>query len=539
MSDEVLVSDLSVCLPAEHLSSDTRKGCWRLVPYQTVDGLEGVLLQSACEAEAPAVRLPLGVSGRYDIFLGLWNPGVSPQSRLVLRLSDDPVRDFVANDADYLSINEVYWRTAELDGGELEIRQPVGDGQSGLAFVRLAPAANRPCVDDGQVRPLVAMEDGYFYGHATPESAEDIQDHILPYRDTDFRILLWGVGPGGDLVHYPTKVGEHYGREREAYPREYDRRESRWLQRLLAKGVDPLRVAVDYTHDCGLRIHGSCRMGAFGLNPPWDEVFQTRFRREHPECHCVDPNGSVISRMSYAYPAVRERMIALLLEVAAYGVDGINLNLVRGGPYAMYEPPLVEEFQKAHGIDPRTLDEDDPRWRAVQAGAMTGFLQELRAALDEAGCEKMSLSAVVYPDEATNWEFGLDVAAWIKTGLVSLVVPYYRVFYCRGQIDMDFFLAAAEGTQCLVCPNITNKRATAGEYPQLAADLYNAGAHGLAMWDTSARSCFLDRRDVIRRLGHVDWLGQEGTFDVRPSGPRTLKLIGGYRVDRYPPLYAY
>ena len=541
MSDELLLCDLGVCRPPENLDPQPSKRCWRTIPYETSCGLHGVLLQAGCDVEAASVSLPLGVTGRYDIYLGLWNDGADPgPSQLLLRLTHAEAYDHILNDADYLSIREVYWKTAQLAHTSLDICHPLTLARSGLAFVRLVPAQKKnTSVDNGNTKRLIAMQDGYDLPLA-PEYVDDIKLHIEPYRqEGDFGLLLWGLGPGCDLVNYPTQVGSALSCDSDVYPRGFDRTASDRVQGMISAGIDSLRVAVDYAHDCGLGIHGSCRMGACGMNPPYDEVFRSKLLGDYPECRCVDRNGETITRMSYAFSAVRDRMKALLLEVASYGLDGINLNLVRGGPYAFYEQPVLEQFEKEHAVDPKSIDPQDPRWLAAQSQAMTTFIKELRAALDQSGYNQLSISAVVYSDEATNLEFGLDVATWIKNSLVDLVIPYYRSFYCLGPIDIGFFRQAAQATQCRVCPDITNKNAAADEYSRLAAALYRDGADGFAFWDTQGRVSFLDRRDVICKLGHKDILLENRELNVKPTRSLPLKRIGQYRVDVHPPLYTY
>lgn len=70
-----------------------------------------------------------------------------------------------------------------------------------------------------------------------------------------------------------------------------------------------------------------------------------------------------------------------VFEIAAYQPDGVCLCMVRGVPLVLYEPIVVNDFQKVHGVDPRSLTSTDERWLEYQAGIITAFIREVRAGL--------------------------------------------------------------------------------------------------------------------------------------------------------------
>lgn len=89
----------------------------------------------------------------------------------------------------------------------------------------------------------------------------------------------------------------------------------------------------------------SMRMGLCPWCPPLEEMFCGDFFRQHPEFRCQDRDGTEITRLSYAFPEVRELVISFFEEVAEYGADGIGLIFTRGLPVLLYEEPLVEGFK--------------------------------------------------------------------------------------------------------------------------------------------------------------------------------------------------
>ena len=68
---EIILSDMSQCQPAEALARTNTPGCWRLVDYETEDGLPGVMLFGSPELGAGEITLPLNLSGPHEIYLGV------------------------------------------------------------------------------------------------------------------------------------------------------------------------------------------------------------------------------------------------------------------------------------------------------------------------------------------------------------------------------------------------------------------------------------------------------------------------------------
>jgi len=67
----IILSDMSKCGPPERLSRGFEHGCWKLVDYETEDGICGVMAFGDPEDEPGEIVLPLGVAGRYHIFVGV------------------------------------------------------------------------------------------------------------------------------------------------------------------------------------------------------------------------------------------------------------------------------------------------------------------------------------------------------------------------------------------------------------------------------------------------------------------------------------
>jgi uncharacterized lipoprotein YddW (UPF0748 family) len=134
---------------------------------------------------------------------------------------------------------------------------------------------------------------------------------------------------------------------------------------------------------------------------PWitlmDEYYnnnlESGFVATHPEYQFVSRDGERYFRgtLCYAYPEVRAHRLAELCEVArGYEIDGLYLCLRShaGECEPCYVPdsygynqPVVEEYQRRHGVDPRREPFDFRRLYEIQGEGLTQFLYEARNAL--------------------------------------------------------------------------------------------------------------------------------------------------------------
>jgi hypothetical protein len=548
----ILYTDLSRCQPAGSIADRNGRWRWRAAPYEAA-GISGTLLIAGPETEAVPITLPLNVTGWHAVLLGLWSDGWEGDFLLRVKLTGDSSYVWLSREhlpsgrEDGFAIDEVFWKEADLTGQDITFAQLYHSlgFKAGIAYVKLvaltaeevaAVQADRARTD---TRRLIAMEDnhGTYYSHRF-EDERDLYEIIEPYRHTDVGKLFWCSGGGIDNVSYPTKVGQVYGLNSEDFPRTGDRLIAESMRRLLAKGVDTTAIARDYTRGLGIEFHLSIRMAAAHMHPPYDEVFSSPFYVAHPEWHCRDQDGSPVARLSYAFPQVQDYVLNLIQELADYQPDGINLIFARGGPYLLYEEPLVEDYRQRTGSDPRTLPERDPDYLRYRGEVLTGFMRRVRALCDRASApgKRMVLSAHVLNDEANNTFYGLDVSTWARDKIVDLLIAYPW----RGEpIDQPWFAGVVKGTDCQLFVEILPRQLSPAEYRARALAAYAAGADGLSLWDTLGRAMLLKQWSMARRLGHRDDLA--GFDDGEGVLYRTVPLrsVGGYRIDKYPPHWGY
>ena len=138
----VLITDLSQCEPSTGLSVGLHDGCWYLLPYETADGIAGVMVGKTEPSRPPDLRLPLIVTGWHAIYLGLYRGGIEPGQPfsdpfgLNVGLGSEPrcelVRPSVVDgtrmntsiEGSGGAIEEIFWKAKDLSEEKLIISCP-------------------------------------------------------------------------------------------------------------------------------------------------------------------------------------------------------------------------------------------------------------------------------------------------------------------------------------------------------------------------------------------------------------------------------
>lgn len=554
----ILLTDLAALVDSECIS-DTHADAWRAIPYQS-ERFEGVMLGDGGGTNLPPIELRLDRQGVYGIHLGVYGGWGYPVLRL--RLSGDDTAQTVGvpqelqTETVYDSstlIYEVFWKDAELAGQSviLEAAADAGDFPAALAYIRLEPmdsiggvrpdaAQLQPEPDRGidasraVAYPMAVTEDGHgIFGDAVHASPEDLIKRFDTIPDGScLRMLLWGNGEA-DICNYPTRVGNQRGFSgfRTPWYRAWNENAERWRQ----DGWDSLREVKEYTRRRGWELQVYIRMEAFSSPFPFDKMVHSDFFQAHPEYHCLDRHGQRLSRLSYAYPEVQEHMLQLISEISGYGPDGICFCFIRGVPVVHYEPIMVGGFIDSYGLDPRQLGETDERWLDYQGQVVCDFMWRARGAL----AQGQRISAIVPGNRFDCERWGLDVAGWLRAGVVDDLFPTGQVFSPRdvhldGPEKLDFaYFNQLEGRERIrLMPLLYPWTKFRSDYEAWRADMtrfLDDGADGYAVWDA---------RDIITQVGDIGY-AREGP-SVMPPRPTHewpvklgLKTLQGMRIDRY------
>ncbi len=452
--------------------------------------------------------IPLPVSGWYAVTVGLVGGDTEVDARLGSEGAFRRCRlETWGQKRPGRVLGESLVGCRELKDAALEIRLVKGK-PARVAFVRLLglsaeeiELAKAAAVPNDTPRVTV-NNDGFSLFFGGVNSREALTKMLDRYAGKRLYSYDWGLGPCSTFT-YDTKVGTIFGSNVKKFWRQGDKRAADAVRKLIAEGNDPLRVIVEHGHRIGLRIHASFRMNA-NYSMPVAKTFNGEFWWRHQDCRLITKYGQTSSHLSYAYPEVRRFRLAIIKEAAGYGVDGIHLDFLRHPPFFGLDKPLIEAYRKRYGVDPPKRDAEDERWYQLRAGVMTEFIREVRAALDEVGRKagkRLELSASM---EYRNFlEQGLDVARWVRDGLVDNISP--GVHGLGGSyFPIRRFAEMVRGTKCKLFPRLEHtlkghdptpesergevkferEVMTLNRYRARALELYDEGADGIYLFNT-------------------------------------------------------
>lgn len=553
---ELVITDIVERVIEGNLSPKTSHQHWRIAEYKLEDvgPGRGVIIGSWRPGR---LSIRLGVDGWYRISL------ISRYADLRLKLSgercfkgcppelegnrrrglDDLYRE------QYYDTEEVFWREADLTGQDL-ILDDQGRGDNLLA-IRLIPI-DPPDPETRPVAwPMFFTLDGDDMGMRAHETKDDLFERPEQvHQDSSVKLMVYS-GIEGDVCHHHTKIGTEHGALRSTMGDAWDafnltvcENLERWRQ----WGTNPAVAMVEYAHQRGWEMYFYQRTGGWDSPAPLYGCKMSRFFIDHPEYHIVGPGGEKIMAPSVAYPQVIDHLAALYSELVSFGADGVSPCFIRGCPMVLYEPIMVEGFKKQHGNDPRELPPNDPNWQDYRAKMITNFMRRMKEALGD-----RKLAPFIHGTRALNRRFALDVAAWVREGIVDdLFIMGHQYDRHDGHfaggpehLEFDYFQGL---------PGRQNVRLWPMFYPYGASENYRSmgydftwekycaafqhymdqGADGYGLWDAA---CFeLDRRTNIFDLGRMP----------RPYYQEQNRLLGkyemiewdGYLYNRHSPVEA-
>ena len=545
VADAALISDLSVCTPAEALSETRRRGRWKVMDYET-QAFAGKCLWALPDTGAAPVTLPLGVSGWHAVYLGLASQH-GGGNRIRVKLTDDLA--FQHRSHKNGVIEEVFFRCADLTGQSLHVAQQSAGHSAAcvLMYVRLVPLTDAEVAQvthdaaQRETKRLIATIDGFSFMHERrPTTREELLEEFEHYRDTDFGTIWWAAATGADTVNYKSALGTVVGAHTDDFPRRGDRYYTEAVKELIDAGIDISEVAVEAARSMDAEIHFSLRPAGWQGPAPYDEYFTSDFYDAHPEWRCYDRDGTAVLRMSFAVPEVRRHLLGICREMLEAEPDGLVVLYNRGMPVILWEDAFCEMFRERYDADAKNVPEDDVRLYELRAEILTAFMREIRQLLDETQQTKklgrrLKLSAMVLETEADNRKFGLDVERWVSDGLIDVIGVYKGSCHASGKpIDMAYFKRITDGTNvpvhpCLIAWALPSTEAMLKQ----TLEWYDAGADGVLFWDPSGMCCDGVRWPIMSRLGH-DTEVRQRALEGKPSPVSIgLKRLGNHILGRW------
>ncbi|NPV45981.1 MAG: hypothetical protein HPY69_03410 [Armatimonadetes bacterium] len=501
VGDTVTLSDFRQCFPRLAVSSSSTKGKWWLRPY-TANGERGQML---CVEErdlerpesclAPALTYPLALSGTYDLWVGTYRPDYG--GGVDVKLTRDKVYATIDPWQAHLGqwpppaetverLVEVFWKTADLTGQSLQLRQPHGTYQSlwwGLcnahvAYVKLVRRDPREVARQEAARralprkTVILDRDGM--SHVWMWGTEDVdcilqQVEQLQYGNVE--ALNWCQGTTF-ATNFPHPMSTGFRGYMELSGRLGDARYDRVDRSFRERQVDVLQLLVDRCHEMGVKVYVSERTSEGGHSDQ---------SRAHPEWFLKAGPARGWSA-NYALPEVRGFIRDMMLYTAEnYDIDGITMDFSR----CRYNFEAGEE----------------------KTEYMTALLRDLRAGLDRIGKQRgrpLALNASfvcgTWYEGRTPEQQGFDPEGWVREGLVDCLMP-------EGQ-NATQYIAVCRGTKTRCCPRYSNYMDFAGN--MLMPDLHDPTAEE----DKADKTPYFQLSPLQIAAGALEWYdaGADGIF---------------------------
>ena len=488
--------------------------------------------------KVPSFEFDPIANGWHRIYVGLYHQGGNPESRLLMKLSNQPYPEYVQTPTDTKGkVAEVYWRAADLTGNKIRIEQPPAPMPhpdhgwlGGVAHIRLVPmskadieAARQEIELPPKNRRLFAMLDTtdeiFWWGNA--QTAEDIHAIMYRHQQTGFGRIYWRCfGTHLDNSWDVPDAAPHWTQDDEKRWCIRQNCKSGWMPFInLARKFDPLKTAVDYGRKTKVDVHAWVRFTNFNREP------YANFWHDHPEFHARmletkrDPKTgrrTVIkpyklyrySRvLSFAYPEVRSFYVKFFKQIASTGTPGIMIDLLRHPPIAGYEPIVTESFEKKYGMDMRERDVyHDPLVQEHHSEYFRQFLVELRKEIGD----EIEISVRC----SGSKKYALRGKLWIAAGLIDTIVDgnWYSGNGPRPTIDETVDAVGTRGQAMAVAEasDVDPKDNWKRREGYLSAEAINAlseqySGRGVASFGLYESSVFTWRPDIRRAVRAAGW----------------------------------
>ena len=286
-----------------------------------------------------------------------------------------------------------------------------------------------------------------------------------------------------DWFSHDTQVGPRWGEGRASFKTAGEWRIYENARQIMATGTDPVRVVIEHGHRAGLDVFLSLRFNDghdHRLPGGLDDPNMSPMKRKHPEW-LLGPTVGDYSRFAYnfALPEVRRYRMDLVAEtIAKYDLDGFDYDFCRW--------PIL--FRPGEGV--------------TGAAVITELLRETRDLLQRKSAtvgRPLALSVRVPYELAESKAEGMDTAAWIKEGIVDVVIVAGRGGSWNFRLPIEQYTSLAAGTSCqIIAQNLDGRKwrrprsamvlfdepdyHTTEMHRAVAALHWRAGANGIYIW---------------------------------------------------------
>lgn len=315
---------------------------------------------------------------------------------------------------------------------------------------------------------LIYNDDGFnFLTLGDDLSVKDLRAYLSRLRWTQVDLVAYCVAEGGYVTLYESEIGDPLGTGYPTWSNVKLRRIAHNRERLRAEAGDYIAAVFSILREMKIPAVASIRMNDAHMSGDPTGPLAGQFWKKHPEWRLGVPYGYYASCLNYAVPEVRDYLRRLAREIITKFPDiaGIELDGLRS-PF-FFKP---DEGRK-------------------NASLMTELIRQIRGDLDTAARAKgrdrylLRLNVPRTPELALDW--GMDVAAWDREGLVDGVSP--------GCYNADFQPAIETWKKSLSdrvavnayinCSPAPAMYLSLEQYRAAAANAYGAGADGVYLFN--------------------------------------------------------
>ena len=361
----------------------------------------------------------------------------------------------------------------------------------------------------------------HIYRYEPPMRREEYVACIDEFAGTPVEAISFCLGEGRTMLH-DTKVGELLGHNVDKWDHIIFRRAHQNARALIDAGDDPLRLVCDRAHERGIRLYPCLLVQNPGVESATVRCSDFRKNNPHLEIRArgdLDPDLPWIDGLDFAHGEVREERFALIEEsLTEYDTDGFELEL---------------------NIQPRFFHPDE-----VDAGRsiMTDWVGRVHEAVKRSGADRELAVRVPLDLEAAH-DIGLDVADWIRRGIVDVVIPELFGGPHRLDPNLDFrpLLALTRDTSCSVVPalhsSVGSDRLGQGPISMIraqACNYWDQGVDGLylAQWfhhwpypaDFYERLRELPFPDIMAARDKYYYIPTDNSFSSASGAPTRLPI---------------
>jgi len=294
--------------------------------------------------------------------------------------------------------------------------------------------------------PVIFTDDCWIFTAQAGVTAADLKAKVVDGYAGTGGALWWSTGDH-EVYLYETEIGEIFGADSDALDPTspsfvhsatpgIESQLAANLRQLIADSGGPLTALSDLCRDAGIPFFPRVRVNSHYVIDPAHPGYGS-FRRENPELLIgrpgeIFPENSVQwgirSGLDFAHAAVRDHVYRIACETfERFDVDGVELDFMRHSAFFRMEESLANAY------------------------LMTDLVARIKARLNEVSAKRgkrLQLAVRVPPTLADSKRIGLDVAHWIRAGLVDIAVVGGG--FISFETPVDEFVRAAADTPCLI-----------------------------------------------------------------------------------------